>query len=155
MESDEDFRRELLQDGDSNDEGYTVEEVAESELKQIRKEVEFAQLIRDWVKVTPRSHQESEPSKGNSAVHSVHGCSRCFPPAGVLLHDHAPLPQMVEKAVPVQSFGGVRVKCQSDLETFQSQSNLETFQSQSDLETFQSQSDVETFQSQSQKQLQD
>ena len=50
MEADEYFQQELLQDGDSDDEvceGFTVEEVAESELKRIRKEVELAQLIRD------------------------------------------------------------------------------------------------------------
>ena len=50
MEADKDFWRELLQDGDSDDEvfkGFNVEEVAESELKRIRKEVELAQLIGD------------------------------------------------------------------------------------------------------------
>ena len=50
MSADEDFWRELLQDGDSDDEafeGFTVEELAESELRRIRKDVETARFIRD------------------------------------------------------------------------------------------------------------
>ena len=48
METNDDFWCELLQDGDSNDEaftGFTVEEVAEYEIKRIRKSVESAANI--------------------------------------------------------------------------------------------------------------